>query len=99
VVRSSSAGGRAAFDVESNASAYLVVRDSHARGWRAAVDGVSAPVLRANGKHRAVAVPAGRHEVLLEYHPPGLRPGLALFALSVLLCAAAWMVAERPGRA
>jgi hypothetical protein len=99
VVRSSSAGGRAAFEVESNASGYLVVRDSHARGWRAAVDGVSAPVLRANGKHRAVAVPAGRHEVVLEYHPPGLLPGLAIFALSALLCAAASMAAGPRGRA
>jgi uncharacterized membrane protein YfhO len=60
---------------------------------------VSAPVLRANGKHRAVAVPAGRHEVVLEYHPPGLLPGLAIFALSALLCAAASMAAGPRGRA
>ena len=63
------------------------MRASHARGWRAHVDGVPAPVLRANGKHRAVAVPAGRHEVVLRYEPPGLLAGLALSGLSLLASA------------
>ena len=63
------------YDVETNASAYLVVRASYARGWQARVDGVPTPVMRANGKHRAVAVAAGAHEVVLRYEPPGLRAG------------------------
>jgi hypothetical protein len=73
------------YEVVTNASAYLVVRASHARGWRAHVDGVPAPVLRANGKHRAVAVPAGRHEVVLRYAPPGLVAGAALSLASLLV--------------
>ena len=72
------------YEVTTNASAYLVVRASHARGWQARVDGVPAPVLRANGKHRAVAVSAGRHEVVLRYEPPGLVPGLALSVVSLV---------------
>jgi uncharacterized membrane protein YfhO len=69
-----------------------VVRASYARGWHGFVDGVPQPVLRANGKHRAVAVNAGRHEVVLRYDPPGLVPGaavtlLALVAVAVLFAA------------
>ena len=72
------------YEVETNASAYLVVRASYARGWRAQVDGVPTPVLRANGKHRAVAVSAGRHEVVLRYQAPGLAGGVALSLVSLV---------------
>jgi uncharacterized membrane protein YfhO len=71
----------------------LVTRDSYARGWRATVDGVPAPVLRADGKHRAVPLAGGTHEVVLRYHPPGLALGLVLTGVSVLVAAA--LVARR----
>jgi hypothetical protein len=92
-------GGRAGeerFDVEADGDAYLVSRASFARGWVARVDGEDAPVLRANGKHKAVPVPAGRHEVVLSYEPPGLGLGLALTALALLASAAGWIAAPRP---
>jgi len=74
-----------------------VTRDSFARGWRAFVDGTEAPVLRANGKHRAVPVPAGEHEVALRYDPPGLASGLWLSLLSILAGVGLWVRAA-PGR-
>lgn len=85
--RTWSTAGEEHYEVNTNASAYLVVRASHARGWRALVDGVPAPVLRANGKHRAVAVSAGRHEVVLRYTAPGLLAGAVLSAASLGLAA------------
>ena len=69
--------------VDAEAPALLVVRDGHAAGWRAWVDGVPAPVERAEGHYRAVAVAAGSHRVRLSYEPPGLRPGLAVMAVSL----------------
>ncbi len=90
--------GEEHYEVSTNASAYLVVRASHARGWQAHVDGVPAPVLRANGKHRAVAVSAGRHEVVLRYAPPGLVPGLALSVLSLLVALLLLASGVRRGR-
>jgi hypothetical protein len=86
------------YEVETNASAYLVVRASHARGWRALVDGVPAPVLRANGKHRAVAVNAGRHEVVLRYEAPGLVAGAAASLLGLLAAAVLWGASGRGKR-
>jgi Bacterial membrane protein YfhO len=74
------------YSVETSAPAYLVVRASHARGWQAWVDGVPTPVMRANGKHRAVAVPAGTHEVVLRYEPPGLWLGQLVSAAALVAC-------------
>jgi hypothetical protein len=69
------------------AAAAVVVREGYARGWTAAIDGVAAPVVRANGRHMAVIVPAGTHAVRLDYDPPGFRGGvlIALAAALVIL--------------
>ncbi|HXY38722.1 MAG TPA: YfhO family protein [Vicinamibacteria bacterium] len=72
------------FVVEAARPAHLVVRNSYARGWRATVDGCPQPVVRINGRHQGVAVPAGRHVVTLRYVPPGLRAGVLLFLASLL---------------
>jgi hypothetical protein len=85
--------GEQEYDVEAEHGGELVVRDSHARGWRAWVDGVPAPVRLAQGRYRSVAVPAGRHRVRFAYAPPGLGAGLAVMALSL---AAAAALARKP---
>lgn len=76
--------GEIRYEVVLDGDGYLVVRDSFARGWRAAVDGIPVPVLEANGRHRAVRVPNGRHEVREWYEPPGLRLGIMVAVLSTL---------------
>jgi hypothetical protein len=68
--------GRESFEVPSDGDGVLVVRGSHARGWRALVDGRPAPVWPANGKHRAIPVPAGTRRVDTWYAAPGLGAGL-----------------------
>jgi membrane protein YfhO len=83
--------GEERYEVQADGTGYLVTRDTHARGWTATVDGRPAAVLRADGKHRAVAVPAGRHAVEMRYHPPGLPLGLALTAMAAAACLAGWM--------
>jgi hypothetical protein len=81
------------YEVQAPEAGHLLLRDTYAQGWRAWVDGTPAPVHAAGGRHQAVAVPAGRHQVRLDYAPPGLRPGLVLMALSV---AAAVALALKP---
>jgi hypothetical protein len=90
VERRSGRPEREAYDVTSDGPGLLVVRDSFAAGWRARVDGADAAVLRANGRHRAVAVPAGAHLVELRYEPPGFGPG-AFLSVAGLMAAAALM--------
>jgi hypothetical protein len=72
------------YAVTTDGPGVLVIRSSFARGWHASVDGKAVPVLRANGKHRAVPVPAGAHVVRLRYDPPGLHAGMALTALGLV---------------
>jgi hypothetical protein len=96
--RTAFSAGEEHYDVETNASAYLVVRASWARGWQAHVDGVPTPVVRANGKHRAVAVSAGRHEVVLRYAPPGLAAGVAVSLLSLAAAAVVFVTGGRRRR-
>jgi hypothetical protein len=48
---------------------YVVLNDVWHDWWTAEVDGKPAPILRANVMFRAVAVPAGRHEVRFRFEP------------------------------
>jgi hypothetical protein len=68
----------------------VVVRDAWSPGWQATVAGKETPVLRADGRHRAVPVPAGTSDVILEYHPPGLRLGVLLASVAALLLLVLW---------
>jgi hypothetical protein len=66
-----------------NAPSHLLVTDGYDAGWRARIDGETVPVLRANLAFRAVALPAGSHEVEMTYETPGLGPGLTVSGLSL----------------
>jgi hypothetical protein len=63
-------------------------------GWRVEVDGRPAKALSADFLVRAVAVPAGRHTVVWEFHDPafelGLRVSIAAFVLILGLLAVTW---------
>jgi hypothetical protein len=85
------------YQVEVRGAGVLIVRDSYARGWKATVDHREATVQQANGRHLAVQVPDGEHQVAMVYEPPGLRLGLVAFAASVLLVAMLSLPRARPG--
>lgn len=79
------------------AAGVLVVLESYEPGWTAAVDGVSAPVLRANGLFRAVRLGPGRHLVRFAYRPASARLGAAL-SLAGLVAAAGLALGSRATR-
>ncbi len=64
--------------------AVLVIRETLLPGWRAWIDGKPAPLLYADGIHRALLVPAGDHEVRLRFRPPRWEAGLAISGISLL---------------
>jgi len=69
---------------------YVVITDAWDPDWRATIDGEAAPLLRAYGGLRAVAVPAvpavsaGPRVITLSYRPLALWWGLGLSAVSLL---------------
>ena len=62
----------------------LVLNNSWAPGWVATIDGRATPLLRANYLARAVALPAGSHEVRLTYAPRSFFLGLALTGATIV---------------
>ena len=69
--------------------AFLVLADAAFPGWEATLDGVPAPVLRANLMFRAVGLEPGLHEIVFAYRPTSWRWGLiisvAMLGVLVLL--------------
>jgi hypothetical protein len=65
----------------------LVVSEAYYPGWRATVDGAEVPLHRANLMMRAVELPAGRHEIRLEFRPASVRIGawISVAGLAALL--------------
>lgn len=88
------------FDVAADHPALLVVTDSWYPGWRAWVDGDSAPVLRVNALFRGVPIPAGAHRVDMRFEPRTFRVGATLSVAAALAIAALLAVGlRRRGRA
>jgi len=76
---------------ESECPGWLVVMETAVHGWEASVDGLSAPILPAEGGFIAVPVPAGGHRVAVMFQrrvdgwaPYSLAAGLVCLLLVVL---------------
>jgi hypothetical protein len=84
-------------DVEADlrAPGTLVVVEAFDRGWRASVDGVEAPVLRANALFRAVRLAGGHHRIRFEYQPLAARLGVSVSAAGTLAALALGLVLWR----
>ncbi len=64
---------------------WLVLSEAWAPGWRARVDGRSAPVLRANGGIQAVPIVRDAQVIELRYLPTSFVVGTAISALALIL--------------
>ena len=78
---------RVQVEVAGSGGGYLVLADTFFPGWRALVDGVERPIVRANLAFRAVPLRAGDAVVSFEYRPLSVRVGLAVSLASVLALA------------
>jgi hypothetical protein len=64
---------------------FLVLMDSFFPGWTVKVDGQERPILRANHFYRAVQLSPGQHTLEFDFFPEGLKTGLVVSGLSLLL--------------
>lgn len=72
-------------NVEASAPALLIFSEIWYPGWQAEVNGVSTPMLRANGILRAMFVPSGSSQVVMRFVPVGWRLGLIAFGIGSCL--------------
>jgi hypothetical protein len=71
--------------VVAQAPTVVVVLQSNTPDWTATIDGQTARVLPADLQFQAIAVPAGRHTVVLSYDPLSVRIGIAASAVALAL--------------
>jgi hypothetical protein len=76
---------RIVISADLDAPGYLVLSELAFPGWRARVNGMEIRPLKANMAFRAIPLPAGRHEVVFAFHPPGLMLGAGISAATLLL--------------
>ena len=73
--------------VETPRAAYLILRRNGGVGWQATLNGRPVPIVAANGRHQAVAIPVGSSEVALSYQTPKRWVGPALTLAAAALAA------------
>lgn len=88
---------RVAITAEADDASLLVLTDRHYPGWKATVNGRPAPIYRAAGYLRAVAVPAGRSEVVFRFVPKTVMAGGIVSACALLLVAGLLLLDRRSG--
>jgi len=76
---------RLVLEVDTPGAGLLVLSEVHHPYWSAAVDGDPAEVLRVDVALRGVPVPAGTHEVVLDFHDPYVRYGAAGSLIGLVL--------------
>ncbi len=82
--------------VETGTEGYLILSEIYYPGWKAWIDGVETPILRADWCLRALPIGAGTHTVVLEYAPGSFRTG-SWISLVTLACCAAGLILLRDG--
>ncbi len=84
-----------AMTVRASADGYVVLSDAWFPGWVARVDGVPAPIQRADLAFRAVRITPGEHRIEMEYQPASLRNGTMVSILALLLVGVLTVVSYR----
>jgi hypothetical protein len=96
VLAATARAGRLDLRVSADRATAVIVREGYAAGWTAEVNGLAAPVWRANGRHLAVPIPTGESRVTLRYAPPHLHAAFFVAGAAALLLIALWRTAPRP---
>jgi hypothetical protein len=76
--------GAAQLLVRASARDFLTVRETRDSGWKARLDGRPLAILPGEEPFLRVQVPAGHHQISLEYDPPEVRIGSVISIGSLL---------------
>jgi hypothetical protein len=90
-------GERVVVDAVTEGPGYLVLTDLWFPGWWASVDGIEAPIWRADHAFRAVWISPGRHRIEFRYSPRSLWLGLVASAVGASAIVALWLAGTRGG--
>ena len=71
--------------VNTTSPTMLYLSIPYSKGWKATVDGKPAKLLKANTMYMALELPAGNHEIVLDYQTPYLKEGLMLSGLGIII--------------
>ena len=86
--------GRVELAAELHRPGLVILADTFYPGWRLTIDGVPAPIFRANRLMRAAALTAGHHRLIYTYDPWSFRIGLMVsafgFAFLLVVTLRAW---------
>ncbi len=75
---------RVELDVSLETPGMVVLSDIYYPGWTLTIDGVPAPVYRANRMMRGAAVKSGKHKLVYQYRPRSVQVGLIISALGLI---------------
>jgi len=81
--------------VNTSSDGYLILSEVWYPGWEATVDGADAPVVRADWCLRAVPVPEGSHDVVLEFSPASFRTGAWISGVTLVISIAGLFISGR----
>jgi hypothetical protein len=79
---------RLSIDTAAEHPSFLVVSEIQYPGWTAQVDGVETPIYQTNYLLRGVALPAGKHTVVMQYTAPAFRKGVYVSGFTLVVVAA-----------
>jgi hypothetical protein len=74
---------RIAVEADLESQAMVVLADHWDAGWKARVDGVERPIVRANHAIRGVVADAGLHRIEFRYQPASLQAGVCCSAIGL----------------
>jgi hypothetical protein len=84
---------------DSSEAGLLFLSEVFYPGWKAFIDGRPTRILRGNYLFRVLEIPAGRHQVVLEFDPWSIKAGMGISLLTVLLILALPVVGRMKSKA
>lgn len=80
--------------IDTPAAAYLVISEWHLPGWQAKLDGNAIALHKANYAFQTVFIPAGSHQLTLQFAPQAVTIGI-MMSMTTLLLTVGFMVWKR----